>query len=182
VAGRRPSTQDNTHDNELRGLDVTNKTKTRGILKTSDLMTREAWYCSPDDTLDEAARLLWDGDCGALPVVRDEKVVAMLTDRDICMAACTQNRPISEILVASAMSSQLVACRQEDDVNAVLEAMREHQLRRIPVIDGDGRLEGILTLCDMACEAAKADSPLSRDEVAETLAAVSQRREQLTAS
>jgi CBS domain-containing protein len=149
-------------------------------MKVEQLMTRTVKACSPDDTLNRAAQLMWEGDCGCLPVVStdgDGRVIGVITDRDICMAAYTQGRRLSEIPVASAMAREVIACRPSDGVSQAEALMRDHQVRRLPVVDGAGRLVGILSLNDIAREAQREATGAGRKEVtqadvAETLAQV----------
>jgi CBS domain-containing protein len=106
--------------------------------------------CAVDDSLGTAARLMWDKDCGALPVLDPEgRVIAMITDRDICMAAWSQGRRLEEIPVRAAMSHGLVTCSPDDSIAHAEKLMSENQVRRIPVIDPDGRPLGIVTLNDL---------------------------------
>lgn len=115
------------------------------------IMSSPVATCTPESTLNQAAQLMWDYDCGVLPVVDSAgRAVAMLTDRDICMAAYTQGKPLSEIRVASAMSKQLYSCRPEDSVKDAEMLMQEQQLRRIPALDAQGRPVGLLSLNDLA--------------------------------
>jgi len=112
--------------------------------------------CSPEDRLDTAAGLMWERDCGALPVVEaNGRVIAMITDRDICMAAYTKDLPLKAIPVSSVMSKQLFTCHPEDALSSAEKRMGEKQVRRLPVVDAQGRLVGILTLNDLAREAAR---------------------------
>lgn len=116
----------------------------------SAVMRTEVSVCSPNDSLEQAARLMWDHDCGALPVLDDGgAVMAMLTDRDICMATFTQGRPPSECGVSSAMSSGCRTCAPDDSIQRVLEIMASHQLRRLPVVDSLGKLVGIVSIADI---------------------------------
>jgi len=115
-----------------------------------------------------------------VPVVdQDGVVVAMLTDRDVCMAAFTQGRALGDIRISSAMSKSVWTCRPEDDVKLAEERMRHHRVRRLPVVDAEGRLVGILSLSDLAREAmvaarAKAKKkPVKYADVGETLSLVS---------
>lgn len=117
----------------------------------SAVMRTDVLVCSPNDTLEQAARLMWDHDCGALPVLGDGgTVLAMLTDRDICMATFTQGRPPGECSVARAMSRACCTCAPDDSIQRVLEIMASHQLRRLPVVDSLGKLVGIVTVADVA--------------------------------
>ena len=120
------------------------------------LMHRPVVTCHVNDCLAKAARLLWEQDCGALPVVDENgRVVAMITDRDICMAAYTQGLPLQSIQVRSAMSNQLYSCRPSDPVVQAEKQMGEKQVRRLPVVDEQGRVLGILSLNDLTREAGR---------------------------
>lgn len=120
-------------------------------MRIEDLMTREVATCSPNDTLNRAAQLMWERDCGALPVVDDQyRVLSMVTDRDICMGTYTQGVPLWGACVSSVMSRQLFTCSPDDDVSDVERLMREKQIRRVPVVGGSGELLGVATLADLA--------------------------------
>lgn len=149
-------------------------------MKVEELMTTEVGSCRPYDAADQAARIMWEQDCGAVPVVdQDSRVVAVLTDRDICMASFTQGRGLADIRVSSAMSRRLWSCRPEEDVKDAEKTMRTHRVRRLPVVDVDGRLVGILSLSDLARQAmsAKRSRAKKKDvvvaDVGETLGAIS---------
>lgn len=110
--------------------------------------------CSPDTDLATAAKIMWDGDCGAVPVINEErKVVGMVTDRDICIASATRAAKPSDIAVRDVMSTNVEACRAADDVRAALKMMKERRVRRLPVLDGDGRLAGIISMNDLVMRA-----------------------------
>jgi CBS domain-containing protein len=149
-------------------------------MKVSRLMTSNVYTCSPDDTLTDAARIMWDKDCGCLPVVDAERrVLAMITDRDICMAAYTQGVPLHALHVSSAMSRGLVTCSPDRSHADLERLMREKQLRRIPVVDAEGRLLGIITLGDLAHHARESGlfSALALPAIGRTLAEVTERRD-----
>ncbi len=138
-------------------------------MRVDDVMTRGARSCRVDETLESACRIMWDGDCGVVPIVdRESKVVAMLTDRDACMAALHQRKALHELPVSVAMSKTVLALRPEDTLDRAERVMQERQVRRLPVTGLDGRLVGILSLNDIAREVSR-ESPQS---VAETLAAI----------
>ncbi|MGE0712348.1 MAG: CBS domain-containing protein [Planctomycetota bacterium] len=144
-------------------------------MKVKNLMSHDVFACGVEDTLAHAAQVMWEHDCGAVPVVDgDSQVVAMVTDRDLCMAAYTQGKRLGDIPLRSAMSRQLRACHEDDDVAAAEELMRRNQVRRLPVTAKGGRLVGIISLNDLAREAARKGGKLDRAEVVETLAAISQ--------
>jgi CBS domain-containing protein len=135
-------------------------------MRVEQLMTRTVKSCTPGDCLERAAGIMWDNDCGALPVVADDgqdgRVVGMLTDRDVCMAAYTQGRALRDITVASAMSQQLCSCRVTDAVSVALKVMETNQIRRLPVLDADERLVGVLSFADLWREAAREHGQSSR--------------------
>jgi CBS domain-containing protein len=128
-------------------------------LRVGDLMQTEVRSCTPADALAEAARIMWERDCGCVPVVAQDgsgRAVGMITDRDVCMAAWTRGQPLSRIPVGEVMASRLTVCRPEDDVAEAEALMRTAQVRRLPVVDGAGHLRGILSLADLAEAAAGA--------------------------
>jgi CBS domain-containing protein len=116
----------------------------------AEVMTEAVRTCAPGDTLQHAAQIMWDQDCGSVPVVRDDgHVLGMITDRDICMAAFLRQRRLDECLVRDAMNGPAVACRPSDPIEKAEAAMREHRIRRVPVIDAGDRVTGILSLNDI---------------------------------
>jgi CBS domain-containing protein len=132
-----------------------------------DLMTRECASVTIDDSLAVAAGRMWEKDCGALPVLDGEAVVGMLTDRDICMATWSRGLPPDSIRVQEAMSTKLVSCTTGDSVKQVEAAMRSQQVRRLPVVDPQRRLVGIISLADIVQR--------EGNGVANTLASICQR-------
>jgi CBS-domain-containing membrane protein len=125
-------------------------------------MSSPAVTCRAQDSLEEAARLLWEHDCGILPVVdQDGRAGATITDRDICMGAYTRGCRLAEAQVAESMSRRLVSCKPDDDVSLATRLMIEHQVRRIIVVDEDDLPVGVLSLNDLAC-AAPRDAALGR--------------------
>ena len=122
-------------------------------MRAEDLMTRPIVTCHVNDPLNIAAQLMCDHDCGAVAVVNDDgKLVGMITDRDICMAANAQGRSLEAILVNGAMSKRVVAARPEQSLEELEQLMADHNLRRIPVMDREGRPIGIVSLSDLARE------------------------------
>jgi len=115
------------------------------------VMTREVCACSPSDTLNRAAQLMWEGDHGVLPVVDEERrVLGVVTDRDICMGTYTQGVPLWGAPVSSVMSKEIFTCSPEDDVRNVESLMQEKRIRRVPVVNGARQLVGMITLGDLA--------------------------------
>ncbi len=119
-------------------------------MNVQQLMNREVKTCVPHEPLNEAAQIMWDTPCGAVPVVDEQgKPVGFLTDRDVCMAAYTQNKPLTELPVEGAMARTPVCCKSEDDLDSAAQLMRQHRTRRVPVVDREGILVGLLTLDDL---------------------------------
>lgn len=131
--------------------------------RVQDAMTRDVATCRASDTLNRAAQLMWEADCGAVPIVDDgNKLIGIITDRDICMAAYTRGLPLSELPVAGAMSTQLHSARPTDSLRSVMDTMTKCQVRRVPVVNEDGRIVGIVSLADVA-RLAQAPSVLSNE-------------------
>lgn len=125
-------------------------------MKVRDLMTTAVKSCAEYNTLNTAAQMMWDHDLGCVPVLdREGHVIGILTDRDICMSAYIQGVPLTGALVTSAMSKRVFACRPEDDVAVAEKLMREKQVHRLPVVDADAGLVGLISLNDIAREAAR---------------------------
>ena len=142
-------------------------------MRVSDIMTREVATVRTDEKASAAAHLMWDCDCGALPVLDETgRAVAVITDRDICMATLFQDRPPSQFPVSLAMSRDLHFCLPEHDVTTAEQRMRVQQIRRLPVLDADRRLVGIVSLADIVRATARAEGKkgtLPSDEVTATL-------------
>jgi CBS domain-containing protein len=137
-------------------------------MNVQSIMTKNPKFCSPEDTLSAAAHLMWECDIGSIPVVdTEQRVVGMITDRDICMATYTQDRRPSEVPVQQAMASKIVACRPDDDIKTAERLMRDNQIRRLPIIDRQGHLLGMVSVNDLARKAAN-DRHLSSPQVGET--------------
>jgi CBS domain-containing protein len=114
-------------------------------------MTSEPVTCRPQDTNAQAARLLWENDCGILPVVDEqERLVGMITDRDLCMGAYTKGQAFPDLHVQESMAADVHHCSPADALEDALDLMARHQVRRLPVVDTDRRLVGILSMNDVA--------------------------------
>ncbi len=123
-------------------------------MKAKDVMTPNVQTCLPETSLATAAMMMWESDCGVLPVVDvSDKVVGMITDRDICMAAASQHRDPSTIAVAEVISGNAYTCQPDDDVREALKVMKEMRVRRLPVVDVEGNLQGILSMSDAVLKA-----------------------------
>jgi CBS domain-containing protein len=148
-------------------------------MNVRDVMTTVVASVDVGETLSAAAQLMWECDCGVVPVKDGDTVVGMVTDRDICMAAWSKNQPPSEIRVAEAMSRELYACSADDRLSVAEDLMQVRQVRRLPVLDAERRLVGILSLADIVRQSrppALRDKPGAATDVASTLATICQPR------
>jgi len=150
-------------------------------MRVADLMTKDVTCIRASEHLDVAAKLMWECDCGALPVLDEtgQRVVGMITDRDICMATWTQNSAPNAIPVSRAMSAQVYLCSPQDALADAERVMRSKQVRRVPVVDASRRVVGILSLADIARSSERpntkmGDSALRPEEVTSTLANICQ--------
>lgn len=141
-------------------------------------MTRKVHTVDIKSSLRAAATIMREEDVGAVPVVEGRRVVGMITDRDICLAAERTNRPLSEQRVSRVMSRAVHTCLPDEPIIDVEERMRRRQVRRLPVTDEDRRLLGILSLNDIALASRNVrEGGITRDEVARTLAGICEHRQ-----
>lgn len=151
-------------------------------MKVKELMTATPYCCQPETNLGAATELMWNGNCGFLPVVgSDGKVFGVVTDRDICIALGTRNRLPGEIKVSEVITSQkLFYCCPDDDVHLALQAMQTGRVRRLPVITHEGALAGIVSMDDILLKAEPISvgkqPELSSDEVVRTYRAITERQ------
>jgi CBS domain-containing protein len=110
--------------------------------------------CRPKTNLAEAAAMMLQDDCGVLPVVDNEnKMIGMITDRDIAIAVATKARVASEIPVSKVISRKVYSAMLDEGIHAALKTMRHEKIRRLPIVNPDGMLQGILSLNDLALRA-----------------------------
>ncbi|HKZ81598.1 MAG TPA: CBS domain-containing protein [Pyrinomonadaceae bacterium] len=148
-------------------------------MRVKEIMTKNAKACTPTTTLAEAAGLMWDEDCGVVPVVTEAgQVIGLVTDRDICMAAALSNRKLSDLAVEEVVSGTLYSTKPDDDVRTALDTMKEQRVRRLPVINSDGALEGILSMNDLVLNAqeGREKGAISFHDVLDTIKAISSHR------
>ncbi len=146
--------------------------------KLKDVMTANPACCVGSDTVQHAAKLMTEHDAGAIPVVTDHqsrKLEGMITDRDICCSLVAQGKDPKTATVGEHMTRRVVSCGADDDLDSCTKAMQENQVRRLPVVDGQGCCIGIVSQADLAL---KADEP---DKVHQTVAAVSKPTPQVSA-
>lgn len=148
-------------------------------MNVSDVMHRSVHACFIDDTLDHVARVMWENDCGSVPLTDiTGKVVAIVTDRDVCMAAYTQAQPLKNIVASSAASRTVATVHENATIETVEAIMRDRQIRRVPVVDTDGKPVGMVTLNDLVVHAhigGRRREGLSAESIAKTLAAICER-------
>lgn len=149
-----------------------------------EAMAKEVWSCRAHEPLAAAARIMWDHDVGAVPVLDAAgKLAGIITDRDICMAAYFTGKCLDEEPVGIHMSTQVFTATPVDRVEAAEEIMRSKQVRRLPVVDGAGQLVGMVSLSDLARAAAeRGRKAVEPSEVLSTLAAIAHPRSRLIAS
>ena len=122
-------------------------------MKVKELMVRDVRTCFAEDDLNRAAQIMWESDCGTVPVVDAAGIVkGMITDRDVCMAAYTKGRTLGGIHVRSAMARDVVACSPEDTLESALSVMKKSRVRRLPVTERNGKLVGIVSISDLVRE------------------------------
>lgn len=136
-------------------------------MKVQTVMTKDVATCGPHTDLAAVATLMWQRDCGIVPVVGDAgSVVGVVTDRDICIAAATRGLAPSHISAGDVMSHPIHACMATDDVSEALGVMKKFRIRRLPVIDESGRLKGILSVNDLITATGRAKGPAAKDVLA----------------
>lgn len=123
-------------------------------MKVQEIMTSNPQVCGPETSLATAAMLMYENDCGVLPVVSEDKsVLGLVTDRDICIGAGTIRQDIAFVPVKAVITGKVFSCHPEDDIKAALKTMQEGCVRRLPVIDENGALLGVLSLNDVVLSA-----------------------------
>jgi CBS domain-containing protein len=146
-------------------------------MKVKKIMTAEPAFCYGADSLTKAALIMWQRDCGAVPVVDAEnKVTGIITDRDICVAIASRDQKASEITAAELCSGAVLTAQPDDDIKKAVKLMRKNQFRRLPVADEEGRLLGIVTLADIVLAAgAKKKNKSARKRVFSLIEAISKK-------
>lgn len=139
-------------------------------MRVQDVMTSKVRSCRPGTNLAEAVRDMWEADCGVLPVVSpDNRVIGVITDRDICVAVATKGRAADRIAVREVAGEHRIhTCLAADDTTAVLKVMQAQRVRRLPVVDQEGHLQGIVSLNDIVTHAGAA----TPTQIANALAAI----------
>lgn len=118
-------------------------------MKIRDVMTQDAKLTNPDDTLRHAAQMMKECDCGVLPVAEGDRLVGMITDRDMAVRCIAEGKG-PETKVREGMTQEVKYCFEDEDCDHVAENMAQIQLRRLPVVNRDKQLIGIVSLADLA--------------------------------
>ncbi len=139
-------------------------------MKVKEVMTPDPQAIWLTESLADAAKLMWQNDCGVLPIIKDgRKVIGLITDRDVCMATAMKQADPSGISVEEVMSGQVYAVKAEDNVAQALQTMQEHKVRRLPVLNAEGELEGILSMNDIVLRAKEANGKAAEIDYAEVV-------------
>jgi CBS domain-containing protein len=122
-------------------------------MKCKEIMTEDPACCLPGDTVDQAAQLMKDDDVGSIPVIADQKtkrLLGIVTDRDLAIKVVAPAREVAAVRVEEVMTRDPVTCHAADDLDEAIDAMEMHQVRRIPVVDDNHRIIGIIAQADIA--------------------------------
>lgn len=145
-------------------------------MKIHDLMTEDVIACGPDDNAALIAEICWKKGCGWVPILdADRKVLGVVTDRDIFIALGTRNCRASELRASDVMTKDVATVAACDDVLTALGIMLNHRVRRLPVVDASGRLEGIVSVHDIARESGCTD--VTHEAVMNVLTRLNERSE-----
>jgi CBS domain-containing protein len=148
----------------------------------ADIMSTQVSSCHMNESMNRAAQLMWEQDCGCIPIVDDDRrVVGIITDRDICMAAYTQGKALTELPVSLACSRDVQTCRTIDSLANAEDLMTNAQVRRLPVVDPNGVLVGLVSMSDLAHHKRSTPDKLAQRALATVLGAVSRSRRALEA-
>jgi CBS domain-containing protein len=145
-------------------------------MKVREIMTAAIYTCQPDTDLGRVAGIMRDHDCGFVPIVDASGAVAgLITDRDICMAAAARGLALEHLSASQAMSQSVRACLPDDTIPEALEMMKHFKVRRLPVVDAHGYLQGVLSISDLA-RATETKKGLAAKDVVSTLAEICEHR------
>jgi CBS domain-containing protein len=121
-------------------------------MKIQDVMTPNPMWCLPEDSSIQAARIMRELNVGILPVVKsstDHSLVGVVTDRDLCLGVIAMDQHPQTVPVQKCMTTNMIACQPNEDIDRAAELMEEHQVRRIPVLDPEGILQGMVSSTDI---------------------------------
>ncbi|MBI3649809.1 MAG: CBS domain-containing protein [Acidobacteria bacterium] len=125
----------------------------RYTVRCRDIMTKDVTTCTPESNIREVAEKMEDDNVGSIPVVENGRLAGLITDRDIVCRVLAEGKNTRSTTVREAMTEDLISCTPDESVLEAIRKMGEHQIRRLPICDPNGRLRGILALGDLALEA-----------------------------
>jgi len=140
-------------------------------MQIREYMTRPATFCHPETTLAEIARMMRDHDIGAVPVAENDRLIGMVTDRDVVIRGLAAEKAASEPLARDVMSDPILYCFDDQPPPEVLENMGELKVRRLPVVDREKQLVGMVSLGDLAAGCAPATVGRTEADVTQPAAA-----------
>jgi CBS domain-containing protein len=144
-------------------------------MRACDMMTRDPITAHPRDKVDYVARVMRDSDCGSVPVVdQSGRLVGMVTDRDVVVRLIAERVDPREAIISDCMTSGAVSCHFYDPIYECIGQMARHQVRRLPVVDDDGRVVGVISQCDLARHAGVYPGQGERRALADVLCAISE--------
>ncbi len=145
-------------------------------MRVEEIMTKDVSFCNPRTNAAAAAEIMWTKNCGSLPIIDDEGHVAgIVTDRDLFIALGTSNKRAGELRLGEFTHRALSLCAPRDDIRSALKTMAQRQLQRLPVVDKDGSLKGILSMDDIVLRVEEAG--LSNEDVVDTMKAISEQHQ-----
>jgi len=150
-------------------------------MKVNEVMMGTPYYCQAETNLGSATELMWNANCGFLPVeAADGRVIGVVTDRDICIALGTRNQLPGNLAVREVMTHKVYSCVPDDDIHVALQTMKDGKVRRLPVIAQNGSLVGVISMDDVLLRAEPTrrgrEPELSSDEVVRAYRAITQRQ------
>ena len=121
-------------------------------MRIRHVMTKDPSCCVPSDSAVRAAKIMRDERAGIVPIIENEqsqRIIGVVTDRDLCMNVVAEGRDPATVTVQECMTTKVVTCSPDDSIEKVTELMRENQIRRVPVVNDGGELQGIVALADV---------------------------------
>lgn len=137
-------------------------------MQVREAMNKDIKVISPDTPIVEVARQMRDGDFGVMPVCEGEKILGMVTDRDIAVRVVADGKDVTNLMVREVMTPEVLTCNENDSLESVAELMADRQIRRLPVVDASQKLVGIISVGDLAI--------VNQDQASEALGGISEQR------
>jgi CBS domain-containing protein len=143
-------------------------------MKVLELMQKDVKTCSPDDSLESIALMMWNHDCGSIPVVDPAgKPIGIITDRDIAMSCALNHKSLWDLRARDVTNNRpLFTCYEDDDMSVALATMQTHRIRRLPAVDDDGQLQGLISIDDVVARSEEKLRGMSYKDAMHTLKAV----------